>query len=390
MPLPTEIQSALRVYDDNKGFWRRLFRRDQAAIRALRTLNDADQTNLLKIYQCFIENLPKNTQASYKVLHVALNKIDFSAAIMIDELYAAKLLKHSNLDILNNLDANQFEKLASILKKLSTAQLLTQQNLASIAPYYETPEKLSIIDNAVNALVDTNRLKQENFSELSELLKELYHNQLLTQENTDHLVHLLANNIRVLTHLLKKLSSNDFLTQANFDSVIQCHQEAPGYIGIIACAVDILNGRRLNQENLNSLLEKPMQAANMASALKVLDENGLLTPTNRIELCNDNNQFLLSNAAYNLVWRPLETYLPTLAQIDEGQSVFDRIIDLAQQENPEENIKKYLDELNSEPNLPRVHHDVKFNTAPPPSRRNTGDSIASKDRHNQFSRQPTI
>jgi hypothetical protein len=314
MPLPIEIQNALRVYDDNKGFWRRLFRRDQAAIRALRTLNDADQTNLLKIYQCFIENLPKNTQESYKVYQtilIYLSSIDFNGIPrVIDELHFAKLSRPQNIDKITHLKANHFRMLANLLNQLSMSNLLTQANFDNIAKHLETPE-----------------------------------------------------------------------------------ENIPLEFSVIVSAVDILNGRCLNQENLNSLLEKPMQAANMASALKVLDANGLLTPTNRIEFCNDNNQFLLSNDAYNLVWRPLETYLPTLAEIDEGQdegqSVFDRIIDLAQQENPEEKIERYLNELNSEFDMPRVRHEVKFSTAPPASRRNTGDSLASN--HSiQFSRQPTI
>ncbi|MGA7536696.1 MAG: hypothetical protein WBV88_05150, partial [Candidatus Rickettsiella isopodorum] len=93
MPIPTEIQSALQVYDNNKGFWRRLFRRDQAAIRTLRTLRDAEQANFLKIYQCFIENLPKPTQASYQVYQavlIFLDNLDLNAVHQaMDQLYIA-------------------------------------------------------------------------------------------------------------------------------------------------------------------------------------------------------------------------------------------------------------------------------------------------------------
>ena len=185
MPFPTEIQNALRVYDFNKGFWRRLFRRDQAAIRALRKLNDTEQTNLFKIHQCFIENLPKVTQESHKV-YLAVTHLNPTFSEMMNELYRAKLLKHINFDSLNQLDNHQFENLTSILKKLSEAQLLTQENLDRIAIYYETPEKLSIIDYAVETLAMADRLKQEDFSELSTLLDELHSNQLLTQANCNH------------------------------------------------------------------------------------------------------------------------------------------------------------------------------------------------------------
>ena len=248
MPFPTEIQNALRVYDLNKGIWRRLFRRDQAAIRALRKLSDTEQTNLLKIYQCFIENLPKVTQESYKV-YLAVTYLNPTIPEMMNELYNAKLLKHIDVDSLNHLGNPQFENLTSILKKLSEAQLLTQENLDRIAIYYEAPEKLSIIDYAVESLAVANRLKQEDFSELCKLLK-LYPNQLLTQDNTEQVVDLYPNYIRILTHLVKSLRSHDLLTQNNLDD-IQALFQKPEYLGILANAVDILTDNGcLNQLNL--------------------------------------------------------------------------------------------------------------------------------------------
>jgi hypothetical protein len=391
MPLPIEIQNALQIYDNNKGFWRRLFRRDQAAIRALRTLSDTDQSNLLKyikIYQCFIGNLPKPTQESYKVYQAVLtylNEIDLSEIPdVMNELHTAKLLKHINLDRLNNLDVNQFQNLASILKKLSNVQLLTQQNLTHIAPYFEAPEKLSIIASVVNAQTDS--LNQENFSAFSKLLFELYKNQLLTQENSDQLVRLPTNSLRVLTYLLESLNSNHLLTQQNFDSLAK-HLETPEILGVIASAVDILaDANRLTQDHLSSLLKVPIYAVNMATALMVLDHASLLTSANRDKLCHADNQFLLSNEACSFVWRPLKTYLPRL-DISKRQVVFDQLIDRAQQENPEEKIENYMRELNSE-SSPRMHCDVKFNTAPPASRRNNEDSLVS-DEYKQYVRQPT-
>ena len=389
MPLPEEIQNALRVYDNNKGFWRRLFRRDQAGIRALRSLNDAEQANLLKIVQCFIENLPKTTQESYKVYQAVTNLSPAISEVM-NELYSAKLLKHINFDRLNHLDAHQFENLASILNKLSDAQLLTQQNLANLATYYEAPEKLNIIANAVDTLTAANRLTQEDYSELSKLLKELYYYQLLTQENTNQLVELYPNNIRILTYLVKRLHSSELLIQDNFNSILK-HRGTVGMIGSIAVAVDIfIDKLYLNQENFNTILEKPNVAANIACALVFLFQTDLLTPNNQSKLCHTDNQFLLSNEAYTLAWRPLETYLPQLANINERQSVFDHIIDLAQQENPAEKIETYLLELTPESDRHRKHRDFKFNTAPPANTRNNLNSLVSEDSHNQFVRQPTI
>ncbi len=252
MPLPREIQDALRAYDNNKGFWRRLpfFGRDQAAIRALRSLNDAEQMNLLKIYQCFIENLPKITQESYKVHQAViayLHSIDFSGIPgVINTLHFAKLLKSVNLDKLNQLQGNHFRLLENLLSQLSSCMLLNQTNFDDLAKHFEAVE----------------------------------------------------GNI-------------------------------PEELGIIANAVDRLNDRCLNQENFNTILKKPSLAANIASALIVLDQSELLTDDNR-----------------------------------------SKIIDLAQQEDPAEKIENYMRELNAESDIPRprsrTYTNDKFFTAPPP------------------------
>ncbi len=278
MSFPTKILEALEVYDHNKGFWRRLFRRDQAAIRAMRRLNGIYQTNPLKIYQCFVENMPKTTQESYKVyaaLLTYLDQIDLgSIPGTMDELTNAGLLKPQNIDKLTHLidniplNENYFQTLATLINRLSINKLLTQANFDNIAKHFETSEE----------------------------------------------------NIRAL------------------DS--------------IASAVNLLKGH-LNQENLNSLLEKPMQARNVAAALKILDANHLLTPSNRYELHNDNNQFLLSDEAYSLVWNPLEIYLHRLASKGEKQLIFDQLTKLAQQENPAERAENYMHELNKKFNMPR-------------------------------------
>ncbi|MGC1853918.1 MAG: hypothetical protein WA659_00870 [Candidatus Aquirickettsiella sp.] len=326
MSLPQEIQEALDTYDNNKGFWRRLFRRDQAAIRALRSLSVNDQTNPFKIYQCFIENLPKPTQASYQVyqaLLTYLNNVYFcDVPEIIDQLHFAKLIKHINLDVLNKLNARQFKSLASILKKLKLAKLCTLQNLANIIPYFAAPEMLSIIEAMLNANA-YERLNQEKLIHLFKLLEELYPEISLNHVNADQ------------------------------------------------------------------------SAVQIASALILLDQTELLTCDNRSKLWAKENQFLLRNEAYLLVWRPLETYLPQLENIDERQSAFDRLINLSQQENPEEKIESLIQELNQKPSSsnhayrPRANTmENKYNTAPPASRHNNRNSLTLEASH--LVRQPTI
>ncbi|OIZ94966.1 hypothetical protein A1D18_02350 [Candidatus Rickettsiella isopodorum] len=177
MPIPTEIQSALQVYDNNKGFWRRLFRRDQAAIRTLRTLRDAEQANFLKIYQCFIENLPKPTQASYQVYQavlIFLDNLDLNAVHQaMDQLYIAKLITPKNLEKLNKLKTNHFQLLNNLLTQFNKNQLLNPANFDAIGNFFETTEEnilivFNYIVSAVNTLSDGDCLNQENFDYIIE------------------------------------------------------------------------------------------------------------------------------------------------------------------------------------------------------------------------------
>lgn len=281
MPFPQPINEALENYDKNKGFFRRLFG-DQAAIFALRKLSEADQINFLKIYECFIENKPKNKQASFKVYEALLNyleSIDFSSIpeTML-QLHTSKLLKPNNLDKLMQLKGEQFRQLAILFNELNKKKLLTQTNFDNIAKHLETTD--------------------EHISE------EFY-------------------------DLVKAVEILDML---------------------------------LTQENFNLLLRTPV----LVNILTILNANDLLTSNNYCALFNDNNQFLRIDKAYNLVWLPLKTYLPTLSDVKEKQWIFDRLICLMQKENLEEKIKNFMNTLNSEgaTSIPRKKSTDKFFTAP--------------------------
>lgn len=200
MPFPEAIQDALHVYDQNKGFWRRLFRRDQAAIRLLRSLSETDQSNYLKPYYCFIENLPKPTQASYQVYLVLLaylkqqNLSDVPKAI--NQLFTAKLLNPSYLEKLSKLEANQFQALAKTLEQLNSYNLLTQANFDAIADCVH----LNVFNNMAQAIDKLNKhdcLNQTNlnyflekspyFMNIAIILIALKETDLLTSENLRHL-----------------------------------------------------------------------------------------------------------------------------------------------------------------------------------------------------------
>lgn len=207
MPFPTEIQNALQVYDQNKGFFRRLFG-DQSAIRKLRKLTDVEKTNFLKVYQCFIENLPKSTQASYKVYQAIISFLDtlgFNGLHQaMDQLHAAKLSTPQNLEKLIEFKANHFKLLTHLLTELSKNNLLNSTNFEAISEFFETSEEdipieFTYITKAINILSNSNCLNQDNFNYILEkpsyainiatILVTLNETNLLNSANLSRLYH---------------------------------------------------------------------------------------------------------------------------------------------------------------------------------------------------------
>ncbi|MEN9916541.1 MAG: hypothetical protein RLY40_473 [Pseudomonadota bacterium] len=297
MPLPTEIQDALKIYDTKKGRWRKLFHYDQAAIRALRKLSKKDQTDLLKIYQCFIQKKPKATQESYNVYLALLDYLADTGYCGIPEtlnqLHNNKLLHPDNLNKLSELEGSHFLKLASLFPLLSSRGLLIQTNFDKIAEYFK----------------------------------------IITENRPEEL-----NNI--------------------------------------VEAIKLLQIPYLTQENLNCVFEQqPQHAVSMVRILKILGTNGLLTSDNRIALSKANNQFLLSNHAYYIIWDRLEFYLPTTTDNQKNQLLFDHLIYLTQQKDPNKKIEAYINSvIPKEDKPPRryTYSENKFPTEPPARSKSRG------------------
>ncbi len=202
MSLPLEIQAALALYDIKKGKWRRLFRFDQGAIRALRKLSENDQTSLLKIYLCFMKNKPKSTQESYQVylaLLDYLSYIDYSGIPeTLNQLHHNKLLNLTNLNQLSELKGPQFSQLALLFPLLNTRGLLIQDNFDKIAPYFK--------------IVTENKLEDELSSIVDSV--NILGNRYLTQENLDWLLEIpyeAGSRVRIL----RILGANDMITSNN-------------------------------------------------------------------------------------------------------------------------------------------------------------------------------
>lgn len=206
MPFPPPINEALENYDKKKGPWRRFIGNqplipplrvfgDQAAIRALRRLSEADQTNFLKFNQCFIENEPNCTQESYKVYQALLdylNTIGKSSSFEpVQQLHASKLLT-DNLDKLIHLKDDEFSLLKKLFSQLKKKSLLSQTNFDNTAKYFETTNEhiLEEFNDLVKAveILDV-FLTQENFNlllsnpALVKILTILKENNLLTSNN---------------------------------------------------------------------------------------------------------------------------------------------------------------------------------------------------------------
>jgi hypothetical protein len=195
MPFPEAIQEALANYDQRKGFWRRLFRRDQAAIRALRSLNETDQSNHFKLYHCFIENLPRPIQASYQVYQTLLTYLEEQnlndVPKITDQLCTAKIFESSYLEKLNKLEAKVLQALAKIVEQLHRHELLTKANFNAIEEV--VPKEFNNIAQAVNTLNDHHCLNQDNFNAILKkppfatnmaiILIALKETNLLTAEN---------------------------------------------------------------------------------------------------------------------------------------------------------------------------------------------------------------
>ncbi len=173
-------------------------------------------------------------------------------------------------------------------------------------------------------------------------MNQLHHNNFLNDANLNQLSELKGNQYSQLSLLFPQLDTRGLLIQDNFDKIakyfkVVTENKLDDELSNMVNAVKILGYRYLTQENLDWLLEKPLEAGNMVRVLRVLGANNLITSNNRIELSKETNRFLLSDQAYFAVWNPLENYLPKIVDTQEKQLIFDKLILLTQEEEPQKN-----------------------------------------------------
>lgn len=151
------MQDALKVYDKKKGFFRKtrwlswLFGRDAPAIHALRKLESCYQNSTFSIFNFFIKNKIKKTQASYSVFQAFIQD-QFSKASPLNceadlyleiglELNKAKIFTAQNIKAIQQ--HPNFNELAAALQRLYKEKNLNQDFFNSIK---EAPDPLTVTE----------------------------------------------------------------------------------------------------------------------------------------------------------------------------------------------------------------------------------------------------
>ena len=208
MAFPEYIQSALRVYDQSKGVFRQLFG-DAPAIRALRALPEADKNNYNKLIECFLRNMPIETQASYQVYKILEANPPFDPNT---NSYTAGPLS-------SIIDGNKRQVFADIFTEIYNARGEIDSDLVNLIISHEYPVLLVdaliiLYENRVNLKTDVLKVfaTHNDFIHRAEVLVEFY--KYLQNENVNNVDRVLEialshKKIRVFANVLK------FLYEAN-------------------------------------------------------------------------------------------------------------------------------------------------------------------------------
>ena len=167
MGFPKVIQAALASYYQQMGWLQRCLDWYHPSINALRNLSNVSQNNLFKIYQCFAENLPDESQAAYQVYQAVLNHLNTASSKevidAVDELNSNGLLTAENFYTV--FSQNNPSVIARALCALKDADLLTSKNRNAIKRLANTKSISSILCK----LNEADRLTQVNFKQLLRL-----------------------------------------------------------------------------------------------------------------------------------------------------------------------------------------------------------------------------
>src|ERR1043165_2700535 len=164
MTLSEKIASALKIYESKRGIWRRrlsfLGFGYAPAIKSLRKL-DHSKVDELQVLTCFIENMPKESQASYEVYKDIFSFTEISKVTRcLKTLHQSKLLTKENFNAVK--EHNSPSNLADALSELKKAHLLTQEYFKVIKEH----GNLVSLSSALIAFDRARLLTSENFERL--------------------------------------------------------------------------------------------------------------------------------------------------------------------------------------------------------------------------------
>jgi hypothetical protein len=162
--LSEKIASALQRYESKRGIWRRLFSflgfGYAPVIKSLRKL-DHSKVDELQVLTCFIENMPKESQASYEVYKDIFSFTEISKVTRcLKTLHQSKLLTKENFNAVK--EHNSPSNLADALSELKKAHLLTQEYFKVIKEH----GNLVSLSSALIAFDRARLLTSENFERL--------------------------------------------------------------------------------------------------------------------------------------------------------------------------------------------------------------------------------
>ncbi|WP_342227001.1 hypothetical protein [Rickettsiella endosymbiont of Rhagonycha lignosa] len=256
MPLPIEIQIALKNYDQRKGFLRYLFG-DHPSIKALRRLEPGDQNNIFKIYQCFHENFPKKHQESHVVYQALVRNIKGdslpenaipnararyfkSVTEILDFFIQIGLVTQNTSDLVRKHIRGPARNFLCSIEFLNRAGLLNQKNLDAIG-VAEHSSDFFLIFNLLAKNPISWPFTQEKFDSLKSntslwtlfsILSVIRQSRLITSENFDRLLQLRTeNNFLYTSHACQIIWGRipgHLLTQVVFEQLIVfSHGENP-------------------------------------------------------------------------------------------------------------------------------------------------------------------
>jgi hypothetical protein len=333
------MQETLEEYKEKQGFFRRLF--PLRSIKALESLSITDQSDPFKVVQCFVENPPKKSQASYQVYKTALANLDGLAIGLyraLRTLQEGRLLTPENrAAVIAHAKPND---LASALYTLQRAGILTPENRAAVIAH-GNPEDLAY---ALRILQEGRHLTPENRATLiasaninpnalGSVARALYGLKQAGHLTPENIAAVIAHAPHNLADALSTLQRAEILTPENIAAVIA--HATPN--GLAAALRTLQEGRHLTPEN-RAAVTAHANPRGLVHSLHFLRNAGLLTLENLGSLSCETSNFLCTDRACQIVFDRIPGHLLT-------QVVFNQLIIHAQAANPEQEVRQYVDRL---------------------------------------------